>query len=130
MQKLQDRYFLKNLLSSTIFFAFMVLLAVVLTRAAIGLYNKNSMASLKRIQTEKKLVGLIETKNKLEATVLELGTKEGLEKELRENFNVVKPGEKVIVILDDKNKETKSDVAGEVEKNSFWSRILSIFERD
>jgi len=106
----------------------MIFVAIGLSRATVGLYEKNSLASIKRQQSEEKLNKLLESKENLEGEVANLGTEGGIEKELREKLNFVKPGEKVIVIVDEENKTDDSlNQPKELEKAPFWSRILNIF---
>ncbi|OGG44302.1 hypothetical protein A2841_02235 [Candidatus Kaiserbacteria bacterium RIFCSPHIGHO2_01_FULL_48_10] len=53
-----------------------------------------------------------------------LETDRGIEEELRERFSVAKPGEEVIILVD--NKKTPVDAGGE-SRESIWENFFSLF---
>jgi len=67
-------------------------------------------------------------KERLGSEIARLETKEGVEAEIRGKFSVVKPGEEVLVIVDD-GKATET-AETEEEKNvwqKFWSGVVDLF---
>ena len=76
---------------------------------------------------EKELISLEEKNKTMEERLKNMNSAAGLEKIIRERFNVKKPGEEVLVVL---NKEEK-EAGGESEKrgffNSLWLKIKNIF---
>lgn len=68
-----------------------------------------------------------EEKNKeLQQKIVEMKTDEGIEKKLREKFQIKKPGEQVVIILNPEspNNEQSTDV-----KQTFWDKILKFLPR-
>ena len=70
-------------------------------------------------ETEKKIAEYEESKRLFEEKLHALGTLEGLEKEARARFNLMKPGEEVVVFLD-------TDVARQT--SGFRAEIASAWE--
>lgn len=77
----------------------------------------------KKIEQEK-ISDLKARKEKLSGDILKLDTDKGKEEVIRENFGMVKDGEQVIVIVDDKNPTD----APNVEKKGFFSFLRNIFK--
>lgn len=126
MENLQDRHFLKNFVNSYFFIFLMIGLSVVISKTIVDLYYKNSLARQKREEAELKLQQLVSAKQNLTETVNSLSTKEGMERELRNKFNLVRPGEKVIVIVDEQ--KPKEEQVIDVEKKSFCGTIFNTFK--
>lgn len=93
----------------------------------VKVYLKNREASAKRELLQKQLDELVQNKAELEKRIAEIASPAGAEKELREKLNVVRPGEKTIVIVDDKN--GKIDATGNQEGifSEFWQWVKNIF---
>jgi len=79
---------------------------VVLARAVWGLWQKNRLAETNLAVATVQLDKLIARKTMLENKIKRLETQRGFEEEIRANFAVVKPGERVINIIDN----TKSTI--------------------
>jgi cell division protein FtsB len=104
---------------------FLLLLAFILIFFAYGVFSlipKMKDTFRNKDLAEKKLNELIDRKEKLEIDIENLNTDKGKEKIFRENFGLVKEGEGVIIIVDDKEVENE-----EVKKHPFWSKILDWF---
>lgn len=71
-----------------------------------------------------KIEELKETKQKLEARLTELQTKEAVEREAKERLNLKKPGEEVVVVIPE-----KKDVATTTPPQTFWEKITSFFSK-
>ncbi|MCK5096329.1 MAG: septum formation initiator family protein, partial [Candidatus Pacebacteria bacterium] len=63
----------------------------------------------------------------LAASVKTLRTSFGVESEIRDMYGLVKEGEEVIVIVDEKNKKEENDEIETEIQESLWSRVLKIF---
>ena len=76
---------------------------------------------------EKELISLEEKNKTMEERLKNMNSAGGVEKIIRERFNVKKPGENVLVVLNGEGKEA----AGESEKRGFfislWLAIKNIF---
>ena len=57
--------------------------------------------------------------------ISKLNTEQGVEETIRDKFQVVKEGEKMVVIVDEEKKENKESVT--VSNHSFWGWIKKTF---
>lgn len=100
----------------------LVLLVIVfgLAYAAWNVYEKERATRGKWQERRVELEGLRAREALLEEEIERLGTKRGVEEEVRKTFDVVKEGERVIVIVDPP--ERREDVAVS-DKASFWGWV-------
>ena len=71
---------------------------------------------------EENLASLSKRENDLTGKIDELETENGLEKEIRERFPVIKPGEEVIMIVkDEEDGSSGNDVSSD---DGWWSRFV------
>ncbi len=107
-----------------------VLLTVLLVvgRSTWGLYAKSKEASVKRERLEKESKDLENRLVFLQEELASLKTEEGVERTLKQKFNIKKEGEEVVVIIDGNNTDEK---AGSGAKKSwlgaFFGAITDIF---
>ena len=73
---------------------------IIFARAVWSLWQKDKLAHGDLSASTSELETLMERKATLEDKIARLKTERGLEEEIRANFAVVKPGEKVINIVD------------------------------
>ena len=99
-----------------------VLIAVVL-RGAWGAFFKERESRFYRNDATSRMLALEERERTLKADMKRLNTDSGLEAEIRKRFNVVKEGEKVIVLID----APASGETGEFPKEGIWQRIKEWF---
>ena len=78
----------------------LLLLLLLIARGVWKLWQKNNMAESNLLASAEHLKQLEERKAMLEAKTAKLETARGVEEEIRNNFSVVKPGEKVINLVD------------------------------
>lgn len=112
----------KALYSPGVLLLLLVLLALA-GKATWGLYAKEreSRKNLNRVEDE--LHGLELREERLQADIARLKTPEGIEMEIREQFQVAKPGEKMVVLVPDRAGEPGE----KAEEPSLLSRFLDIF---
>ncbi len=120
MYKLQGKRLASRLAGSPLTYVILILLAALFVWSAIGAYGKSRIAKKKVIAAQEELTIMREQKDKLGADLANANTPFGEEKALREKFNVVKEGEKVIVIVD----EDLEDSNETTEEESGFSRFL------
>jgi cell division protein FtsB len=111
----------KNILSYVVVLV-MVVLTVLLGRSTWGIYQKHKISSEKRGEALEQLEELQERKEGLERELERLNTERGLEEEIRTKFQVSKPGEETIVLVEP---ESAGDNINE--GPSLWERIKNIF---
>ena len=74
---------------------------------------------------EDKVAELQNSKEKLSLDIAKLNTDQGLEENIRERFGLVKEGEEVIVIVEDKN---QPEIPLEANSWSFFSFFINLFK--
>ncbi|HEY4510942.1 MAG TPA: hypothetical protein VJG29_01050 [Candidatus Paceibacterota bacterium] len=74
-------------------------------RGLVSVYERYAEARKLREAAEGRLGGLTERKDTLQAAITSLETGRGFEEEVRERFGVVRPGEGVIDIVEEKKEE-------------------------
>lgn len=104
-------------LKSALVLGVLALMVLLLARGVWSLWQRNRFADGQQANSEEHLASLEKRKAFLEKKVSDLKTPRGLEEELRLNFSVIKPGEKVINLIDE-NKATIS--ASTTPKRAWW----------
>jgi cell division protein FtsB len=124
MRNFQEKKGLKYFLQSKPVLVLLFLVVIVFTWNIISLTKKlQETYKNKKIQ-EAEISNLEKRKEKLSSDIEKLGTDKGKEEMIRENFGLVKEGENVIVIVEDKN-QVKTPV--EKKENSFFSFFKRLF---
>lgn len=91
---------LRTLLHSPLALAIAVMICLGLTRIVYDRYSIEQEMIAKRVEAEVKLHDLEVRKTDLEKKVQYLSNDRGIEAEMRRNFDVARPGEQVVIILD------------------------------
>ncbi len=86
-------------LASPIGIVIILVVLIILSRAAIGIHSKQKISSHKLEIAIKELESLEVREQELERNLGKLAGDEGIEAELRTKFRAVKPGESVAVIV-------------------------------
>jgi len=126
MKEFQQKRQWRRLLMSWPSIILLVLIAALVTSALFGVYKKSQEALSRRGSLQAEFEVLMQRKAYLEEEVQRLKTKIGIEEEIIDRFGVSKPGEEVLVIVEDEENENGSDQEGD--KKSFWQTIF--FWRD
>jgi len=101
----------------------LAVVVVLLTRAAWNVYVKESESGAHARAAEEKVVGLEARRTVLEKKISALKTTEGIEAEIRSQFQVAKPGERMVVVVEPKGNTPSPSVPTE----SLLSRFFDIF---
>ncbi|MEX0910485.1 MAG: septum formation initiator family protein [Candidatus Paceibacterota bacterium] len=102
----------------------LLLLLVVVIRATWGGYQKNVIARTSLNKTNQELQELEEQKNNLMAQVKWLASPRGQEEEIRKNFSVARPGEKVFIVIDETTAATSTN---EEDTSGSWWQVITRF---
>ena len=94
----------------------------------IGLIKKERDTADKRALTLTKIDSLNSRVATLSENIDKLNTEEGVEEIIRDKYQVVKPGEKMLVIVDDKKAQETSEKEGR--GKGFWDFLKNIFKRN
>ncbi|MBP6866555.1 MAG: septum formation initiator family protein [Candidatus Pacebacteria bacterium] len=103
-----------------LFFVILVLFAT----GIIDFANKAKDAYENRKIAEEKISELKERKTQLESDIGELNTDLGKERVFRENYGLGKPGEKVIIVVENTNKENPEEST----KTGFFDYFMDLFD--
>ncbi len=101
----------------------LAVVVVLLSRAAWNVYLKERESGAHMRAAEEKVVGLETRRIALEKKIAALKTTEGMEAEIRAQFQVAKPGERMVVVIEPKD-ITASTV---IPTQSLLSRFFDIF---
>jgi len=125
MRKFQEKNKFKNFMRSK---PVLVLLTIILIAFVWNIVNLTikleDTYKNKKIEQEK-ISDLENRKAKLSTDIDKLNTDKGKEEAIRENFGMVKEGEQVIVVVDDKNQTTDEPKS---ENKGFFSFLKNIFK--
>lgn len=102
----------------------LALLIILLSGSIYRLYEKQRLVSAERRSFLKEVERLRARQTELAQEVAKLGTERGVEEEIRENFNVVKPGEKVITFVIDEAATSTLPVT----PSPWWQKIIEWFK--
>lgn len=100
-------------------------LIYVLAGATWGVYQKNRLAKEQRDVAAEELEGLEARRAELAEDIDKLGTERGLEEEIRTKFQVSRPGEQTVVLIEDE--EEGAEEGGEGGGGSIWQSIKNWF---
>ena len=104
MISFQQKRGFRNIIHSRPVLVFLAVLIFLFAFELIGFMGKMRTTIENRKIVENKLIELQKEKDKLSADISKLKTDSGVEESIRDKFGLVKNGENVIVIVEDKNK--------------------------
>jgi cell division protein FtsB len=123
MREFQRKKKIRNYLYSPAVFVFVTILVAFLAKATWSVYVKERDSRVNMERAADALVALEARKRTLTQDIGKLQTAEGLEAEIRQQFQVARPGERIVVVVD----ESKQSEPVRVEKASLVSRFFDIF---
>lgn len=121
MREFQEKRKFKKIIYSPSFQFFFGLIVVFLVFSAVKSYKKSEINANKAKETRKEILALEKRNAELTADIASLESESGKESEIRKRFDVAKPGEKILIIVDKNSEDVKIDNAGD--KSSFFSKI-------
>lgn len=117
----------KNIWYSPITLFVMLVVVLVFIYNMIDIVEKTRETAKKKKFVEEQVDKLKNREAVLENNIVKLNTQEGIEEEIREKYQLVKKGEKMVVIVD--GEENTEDLnVNEVNKNSlksFWKNMFN-----
>ncbi len=116
---------LKSFFYSRTSIVILAVISIFTILSVISIFEKRKEAKTQATIAEKRLLDLQERKETLTKDIAHINDKTGKEELLRDRFHVVAPGEELVVIVDENDKEeTNLNVKAEV---SFWDTIRNFF---
>ena len=123
---LQDRKRWTKLLNSPFVAILLLAVVIILGRGVYGVYKKDSLARINANEARGRLDELEARKSALDAEVKRLSTDRGVEEELRKKFQVVKPGENMVIIVDRNTAKSPEVVKEESWLANIWSGFKNL----
>ena len=121
----QQRRQFKKVIYSKISFIILFILVIFLGRATYDIYKKSKLSSDNYVVVKKDYESLKARKDMLESEINRLKTDYGIEEEIRSKFNVAKPGETVVTVINGSS-STSTDTSNS--NKGFWSSLWEIFK--
>mgnify|MGYP001563470888 CR=1 len=115
---------IKSILYSKLFLVILLVLIFFLGRSTFDIYQKSKLSYNNYIKVKRDYDSIEARKAMLESEINRLATDNGIEEEIRSKFNVAKPGETVVIIIDKNSTSTDIDNV----KRDFWSSFWGIFK--
>lgn len=120
MHEYQARHRIKRILYSKISVVALAITAIILGRSVLDVYFKERDSAQKISSAQAALEKLNDRSETLNTEIQSLKTTDGLESEIRASYNVAKPGEKILVIVEDE----KPTTTVQKKEKGFWSWIF------
>ena len=122
MRNFQKKRGWKNIAQSKPVLVFLAVLVLFFAWQVLGFMRKMQVTVENRKIAEDKVAQLEKEKEKLSADIAKLKTDQGVEESIRDKFGLVKEGEEVIVVIEDKDqpKAPKQESSGFFSSLFFW----------
>jgi len=129
MREFQERKKWRRLLFSKPVFALVFAAFAFLSYSAVKIFIKSRAIVARENETKKELFDIKQRKANMEKELNRLQSESGIEEEMRTKFDVQKPGERALVIVDKPDDNNKnSDNAGAGFFSRIWSWARGIFK--
>jgi len=125
MRNFQKKKGLKEVMQTKPALVFLTIVVIVFAWSAVGLIGKAIDTAKNKKIAQNKITELQQQKEKLTSDIEKLNTEKGVEESIREKFGWAKEGEKVIVVVDDKNPPI---VEEKTEKKGFFNFLKNLFK--
>lgn len=122
----QERKKLRKILYAKATLFVLLIILIFVARGTYQVYQKAHIARTGQKEVEKSFEELALHARELEQSVERLKSEQGIEGEIRQKFTVARPGEEVVVIVDESTKKSKNGEAEE--RQSFWQTILRLWQ--
>ena len=103
----------------------LAIFAVLVARGAWGIHQKATITAIERTEAERTLSDLEKRSRELEVSLVSLKSAQGIEAEVRQKFTVARPGEELVVVVDENDKKGKN--GEEVLEGGLWAQITRFF---
>jgi cell division protein FtsB len=120
----QQKRKINKILYSKVSLVILLIVVIILGKATYNIYQKYKLSSENYAAVKTDYDNLKNRQNMLQSEITRLKTDAGVEEEIRSKFNVAKPGETVVTVI---NGSSSSSTNNNVKK-SFWTSFWSIFQ--
>ena len=123
MRAYQRRRRIREVLYSRAALATLLLFTVLISKAAWDMYAKERESQRQLEAVESELAALVARENLLQDDLARLKTPEGIEAEIRAQFQVAKPGEQMVVLVEGRSAAPEE----KIHVQSLMSRLFDFF---
>ena len=127
MKEFQEKRKFKKIIDSGWLQIFLGIILLAVVFSTVKVYKKSQISAVKSGEIREEMAELKKRNAELEAEIMRLGSESGQEGEIRRRFDVAKPGEKILVIVDKNSEDVK--INGKENKIGFFSRVWQWIER-
>lgn len=127
MQNFQDKRTRRRLIYSQATILILFFLIVLLSHAVWGIYKKKQLTQSTKATVDRELAFLLARKQSLESDLERLESTRGIESELRSKFQIARPHEEVIVVIDEAVSTSNTAAATQTAPRNFWLVIKDFF---
>jgi cell division protein FtsB len=128
MKEFQERRRRQKRIYSKTSIVFMIFVVIVMARATWGVYLKEKESRVNMLLASSSLAELQARHDLLSNEVGRLQTPEGQDEAIRDKYQVAKPGEQEVVIVDATSTVAPPDV-GQGVLQKMWNSIVHIFKK-
>ena len=121
----QGRQKLRKILYSKVTLLVLTALVFFVGRGAWNTHQKAQIARSERSIAERSLNELESRTSELQASLIRLKSERGIEEEVRQKYTVARPGEEVVIVVDDSVK--KGENSKTVSEKGFWRSLVDFF---
>ena len=121
----QQKKKIRKVIYSKITLVILFIFIIILIKANYGIFKKERLSNENYNIVKDDFDSLKNRKSILESEIQRMKTEEGIEEEIRSKFDVSKPGEVVVNIIDDNKSTTTNNKDGKV---GFWSKVIGWFK--
>jgi len=123
MREYQRKKKIRQYLYSKLALGVLLVLTLLIAKAAWNVYSKEQGSRASMSRAEQELAALKARHAQLSRSIERLKTEQGIEAEIREQFQVAKPGEQMVVLVG----EEKAAVLEVVRERSLVSKFFDLF---
>ena len=127
IREARDR--LSRLLLSPLAIIVTFAVCLLIARSTWEVYKKERHASDRAADEERSRDELLAQKQRLLSDIARLGSRRGVEEELRTKYDVAKPGERVIIVVENEAVATTTATSTPSFGERFWSMVRGFFVR-
>jgi cell division protein FtsB len=125
MLPFQERKKFRKILYSKASILVLLVALVLVSRGAWQVHEKAAIARTERNESARMLADLQDRNSALETSLVRLKSDQGIEDEVRQKYAVARPGEEIVIVVDESSKKSKN--GDEALQKSFWQRFISLF---
>ena len=111
---------------SKVSFVVLFIAIIFLGKATYNIYQKSKLSSGNYVVVKRDYDNLKSRKEMLESEINRLQTDNGIEEEIRGKFNVARPGETVVIVINSTS-STSTDTSST--NSGFWSKLWGMFQK-